>query len=429
MAVAARLPPTLPPRPAWVRSTRRWGARIAGTALLVNFLLFWAIPIAFQGQAFHLGLKRLLIPVYTCLDQSQTLRKLALRYVYSKPQYCDFAATAVFTLASVTISFGTVLGWQLKAGNLPAWLIAAYNCAWVGFGGRVMGAAYTFAHKEGHNALIYQRWLRYSVGNVFENWVGTLFGNVPYNFTTSHVHIHHALDGGKGDTFYMWDVDRSSVSDFLLFISRILLHMTGISSLRYFYHRSMWREFNLLLRGCLIYWVLVPTLLYAVTRSGSFLMWVWLQPLFCMTTFLAVINWGFHGFIHYDDNGKHVECVNASTLIDGRDDSFGEDDHMAHHYSTQTWYTDVETYRQKIMDNLKKYHGSVFKSISIPELSIMIMVGDFDRLAEQYVDYTGKMSKSDIAQMLRTRAKHKEIEYDEYHEWCRQAEAAARAAG
>lgn len=34
-----------------------------------------------------------------------------------------------------------------------------------------MGAAYTFAHKEGHNPMIYRKWLRGLTGNIFENWV------------------------------------------------------------------------------------------------------------------------------------------------------------------------------------------------------------------------------------------------------------------
>ena len=33
---------------------------------------------------------------------------------------------------------------------------------------------------------------------------------------------------------------------------------------------------------------------------------VWLQPLLCMTTFLSIVNWGFHAFIHYDENGEQV---------------------------------------------------------------------------------------------------------------------------
>jgi len=43
-----------------------------------------------------------------------------------------------------------VLVAQITNGSLPLWLIMAYNFAWVGFGGRTMGAAYTYSHQEGH---------------------------------------------------------------------------------------------------------------------------------------------------------------------------------------------------------------------------------------------------------------------------------------
>ena len=68
--------------------------------------------------------------------------------VTPSPQYADFAATAILVLTSVGLSLGTMLRVQWSRGELPYWLCAAYNFAWVGFGGRVMGAAYTFAHKE-----------------------------------------------------------------------------------------------------------------------------------------------------------------------------------------------------------------------------------------------------------------------------------------
>ena len=68
--------------------------------------------------------------------------------VAPSPQYADFAATAILVLTSVGLSLGTMLRVQWSRGELPYWLCAAYNFAWVGFGGRVMGAAYTFAHKE-----------------------------------------------------------------------------------------------------------------------------------------------------------------------------------------------------------------------------------------------------------------------------------------
>ena len=64
--------------------------------------------------------------------------------------------------------------------------------------------------------------------------------------------------------------------------------------------------------------MLTPALLFALTRSPWFLFIVWLQPLVCMTFFLAVINWGFHGFIEFDASGKSIECVNAITIVDGQ---------------------------------------------------------------------------------------------------------------
>jgi hypothetical protein len=153
---------------------------------------------------------------------------------------------------------------QIQYKTLPLWLIYAYYFEWVGLGGRGMGGAYTFAHKEGHhrNGGIYRPWIANTIGNFWENWMGfwcapaphapapppppfppdpshparrsTLhrilltqwpvlrqssalvdnsidtparraprrYGNVPFNFSTSHIFLHHRLNGGKGDSFY-----------------------------------------------------------------------------------------------------------------------------------------------------------------------------------------------------------------------------------
>jgi len=405
-------------KPTLRQTLRRETNRGLGMLLFLNFALCWAVPIAGMGQAFHLGLKHLFTPPYDWLDRSPTFRAFATKYIYSKPQYADFAASAAWTLLSVSSCFAGMIYWQLKHGSLPLWLCFAYNCTWVGCGGRVMGAAYTFAHKEGHNAMIYQRWIRKSVGNIFENWVGVLFGNVPWNFTTSHMHLHHALDGGKGDSFYQWDLDRSSSWDFLLFNTRIFNHMVGLSSLERFHKLGYQKQFHQLRNGMAIFWLLVPAALYAITRSAFFLLVIWLQPLLAMTSFLAIVNWGFHAFILLDQNGEHVPCVNSLTIIDGQDDYFGEDDHMAHHYSPQTWYTKVHEFQERMHADIVKHHGSVFKKISIVELGILVILNQFERIAElHYVDHSGTLSTQQAADMLRARARHKEMEYDDYLDW------------
>ena len=347
-------------------------------------------------------------PVYRLIDNLPPLRWFAKTFIYSEPHFSDFFFQGVLIIISFSLSFGYVLNYQLQHGHLPLWLIFAYNFAWVGFGGRVMGGAYTLSHKEGHIPHLYKPWIRNSVGNFFENWLGCFFGNVPYNFTTSHIAIHHKLNAGKGDTFYQWDLDRSSWSDFMLFLHRIFLHMTGYSSLVYFLAMERTVFFNKLLRGCIIYWLVVPTLILLVTNSWVFLYFVYLQPFYCMTYFLAFMNYGFHGFVEFDANGQHIECVNSITIIEGEDDYFGEDDHMAHHNATRVYWRDLPEYRATKEAEYKKHHASVFKGFSIVELSLFMLLKDWKRLATYYVDYSGTMSQDQIAAMLEARAKRKD---------------------
>lgn len=164
-----------------------------------------------------------------------------------------------------------------------------------------------------------------------------------------------------------------------------------------------------------------------------------------MTFFLALLNFGFHGFIEFDDEGKSIEEVNSTVIIEGDDDSWGacpgprvpartrrrahrapvpgvcallsplgEDDHNTHHYNTTVFHRDLPEYHKSKIPEFTRHKGSVFRKLSILELSIFLLAGDFKKLAEHYVDYTESMTKDEIARMLEVRAKRKEMTYDEY---------------
>ncbi|CAM9104618.1 unnamed protein product, partial [Ectocarpus fasciculatus] len=365
-----------------------------------------------QGLIYKHCLVHVLKPMYDKMDHNKLLRSFAEKYIYTNPKHADFFAISLLLLLNYGAAIAVVFYWQLSRGHLPYWLIAAYYFAWVGVGGRMMGGAYALAHKEGHCHTMYKRWIRDSFGHVFENVLGVLVGNVPWNFTTSHVFIHHRLDGGLGDTFYLWDLDRSSLSDFMLYIHRIFLHMTGYSSLKFFDAHGHKAKSALLRKGVITYLV-VAVVMLAITRSPAFIFWIYVQPFICMTYFLALLNIGFHGFLEYA-NGKNIECVNSSTIIGGEDDYFGEDDHRAHHYFPSVYYTDLDKHQESQMEDFKKHKASVFQKLSILELSIFILFGLWDKLAEHYVDYTGKMSREEIMEMLKVRAQRKETTYEQY---------------
>jgi hypothetical protein len=57
------------------------------------------------------------------------------------------------------------------------------------------------------------------------------------------------------------------------------------------------------------------------------------------------MNFGFHGFIDPNEKNETSWCVNSTCIIEGEDDYFGEDDHMAHHYATPLFYTELPKYQ------------------------------------------------------------------------------------
>ena len=403
--------------------------RAAGVVLTINFAIFWLIPIAAQGQAFKLGLSRVLVPIYDRIDQSQTLRRFAEKWIYAKRVHVDYFARVLLLLLSTGVALSVVFAWQIANGSLPFWLILLYYFAWVGFGGRIMGAAYTFAHREGHRpgGRLYRPWIQKSVGNLCENWLGFFYGNVPYNFSTSHNLLHHRLNAGKGDPFYLWDLDRTSLSDFMLYQYRIFVYMTGWSSLKAFRpqldSRLIAENYRLLRKGFVLYWGVVPTAIFSglvlagctPLSSLAFLFFIYLQPLCAMSFFLGFINIGFHGLIEFDENGKHIECVASSTIIDGDDDSFGEDDHMAHHYFPAVEHDELAKHQSTQHAEWARHHATVFRELAIVELALFILIGQFKLLAEKhYVDYAGDLSSDEIARLLERRAKRKEMSYEEY---------------
>uniref|UniRef100_A0A7S2TY77 Fatty acid desaturase domain-containing protein n=1 Tax=Lotharella oceanica TaxID=641309 RepID=A0A7S2TY77_9EUKA len=192
------------------------------------------------------------------------------------------------------------------------------------------------------------------------------------------------------------------------------MHIMGFSSLYFFKKNEQWKSYNLLRTGMLYYWLVCPVVILAITGSPSFVFFIYFEPAVAMTYFLAFINIGLHAYIDFDENGKHLWAVNSSAVIDGDDDYFGEDDHLAHHYSTNTYFKDLKTYRAKKMEDFKTMHASIFQKFSILEHSLFLLLKDWDKLAEHFVDVTGKLSKEEIISLLKARAVRKEMSYYEY---------------
>lgn len=410
----------------WLVRTRK----ILGTLLTLNFAALWAAPVLIQGQSFRRGLGRVLRPLYRLADESPAWRRFAVRHVYRRESDAAYFAAAVFSAAGTVLFVGVMLGWQIAFGEVPWWLVAIYYFHWVGPGCRGMGTTYTLAHREGHQrgGRMYHSWIGERLGNVFENRLGVFNGVVPYSFTTSHILLHHRLDGGKGDPIYLWDLDRTRWGDLMLYQWRMFRHMTGFGGLAEFrresgVHPAIDEARSVLRRGMTVYYVWVPTAILAILVGfGSslgaallFLFLVYFQPLLAMSTFLAVINVGQHGFLETDSDGSLVPHVTATTIVDGYDDSFGEDYHFAHHYAPGVLQDELQEHIAGERSNCARCRGAVFEKTTIFELAIMMHLGQFERLIRKhYVDFAEDGDVGELAALFERRAKRREMSYEQY---------------
>jgi hypothetical protein len=192
--------------------------------------------------------------------------------------------------------------------------------------------------------------------------------------------------------------------------------MIGYSSYKFFVANGFKSKADLLLKGIIYYWCAAVAILIS-TRSFSFLFWIYIEPLLCMSYFLALINVGFHGFIEFDENNKNIAYINSTTIIEGEDDLFGEDDHMAHHYYPNIYFKNLKTHQLSKIEDFKKCKASVFKKLSIVELSIFILFGLWDKLVDHYVDFSGELTRDEIKEMLQRRAKTLETSFEKYEKY------------
>jgi hypothetical protein len=75
-----------------------------------------------------------------------------------------------------------------------------------------------------------------------------------------------------------------------------------------------------------------------------------------------------------------------------------------------------------------KHKASVFRGLSIAELSVFLIFGMMDKLVDHYVDYSGEMTREEIKSMLTVRATRREMSFEDYNDYLSNPTEAARDA-
>ena len=134
-----------------------------------------------------------------------------------------------------------------------------------------------------------------------------------------------------------------------------------------------------------------------------------------MSTFLALINVGQHGFLEFDSEGRQVPHVTAGTILDGYDDSFGEDYHFAHHFAPNVMHDRLNEHIATERLECARVRDAVFEKTTFFELAIMMHLGRFeDMIRRHYVDFARDCDVGELTRLFERRAKQCEMSYEEY---------------
>jgi fatty acid desaturase len=231
---------------------------------------------------------------------------------------------------------------------------------------------------------------------IFEWSICNLYGFCPEQYTMCHVKDHHKYSGK--DIISVIQFDRTSILDFLVYLSIFGFGWTGIPHIiNFLYNKNYIFAFRTLL-GSIIYF----SFFYILYR---------LNPFFALTHYIlififnilfhAAINWTWHGFCDKDQIDN--EYINSTTFINGTDNVFNEDYHVAHHLQHMMHWIDLKKHYENNTEIFKQNQATIFTNIQQIELFFYMILKKYDLMANKFVDLSGKLTHEDKIKLLKKR--------------------------
>jgi hypothetical protein len=278
----------------------------------------------------------------------------------------------------------------------------AYNVFRIGPYFMNFAYVYTLCHKEGHSHTglykePYNKVLRY----VWNWWIGFFYGVCPATFAIGHTKNHHKYNNGPLDILSTGDMQRDSFWNWVRYIPRFFLYALNITTIQQFYAEGNIQLVNQMFYGSAIYWLGV----FMVYKcSPLFCLAYVIYPLFEQTILLCAINWSWHAMIDPDEPDN--QFVNSMTLFGDQVNVLNEDYHVVHHqYPAAHWKDHPDLYELNKADYVDKNGkiASMFNDTHAMEMFFLCMLGEYEKLAEKFVDPTGKLTMEEKIQMMKDR--------------------------
>jgi len=107
----------------------------------------------------------------------------------------------------------------------------------------------------------------------------------------------------------------------------------------------------------------------------------------------------------YDELPSDVASrfVNSMTILDGHDNVFNEDFHFIHHHFPEVHWTDAPAHYRANQSHYEHHKATLFSDTEQGLLIKWLLTKNWDKMADHFVDISGKLSHSDKKDLIISR--------------------------
>lgn len=285
---------------------------------------------------------------------------------------------------------------RYRANGLELWVVFVYHLLRIGPRFRLFAWFHVMAHKEGHDhagfflppfSFLNHRWVTF--------YCSLFYGAVPNSYRIGHNKIHHRFLNGLEDVHTCYDLDRTEPSSFLIYLPRFGAYWSGISVLWYFLKTKEYKHAWSMAVGMMYYVVIISI---AWRLSWEFTLAILIFPHLESIVFFGAISYLWHAFLEADDPNN--EYVNSVTILEGHDNIFNEDFHVAHHHAQTMHWTEYPVHFEKNKDKFTKYKATIFRDCEEGLLLYWLFSKKFDIMADHWVDLEGKLNHAQKKELM-----------------------------
>eukprot|EP00931_Biecheleriopsis_adriatica_P064127 TRINITY_DN38966_c0_g1_i1.p1 TRINITY_DN38966_c0_g1~~TRINITY_DN38966_c0_g1_i1.p1 ORF type:complete len:459 (-),score=64.86 TRINITY_DN38966_c0_g1_i1:69-1325(-) len=254
------------------------------------------------------------------------------------------------------------------------------------------------------------------LGHLSSRWSALFYGTIAASSSggVAHNKIHHGWHNDVDDVHTNIDVDRTQFSSYVLWLPRFLLYYSGVSSLALFLKRRDYNNARAVFYDQVYFLSVGALLTYMV--DFKFCLVYFVYPFLESCSFLGLIAYLWHGFVEPDDPTN--QYINSITILNGHDNVWNEDYHVVHHHAPHVHWTEVPAYFEKTKAKYAAVNATIFQNCQQGDLLHWWFAGEWDKLAEHFVDLNNKMSHEEKVEMIQRRLSfHKVVADAEYDSW------------